>query len=265
MIALSRKITGEIFNKGTVVGMETFERAVDYKYYSFKVLACENKIATLQRKIENKADSNGKRKYTNEQVKGFKSELEIEKQNLANFEKSVEVRKANYEEVVAEMGKNADNFLGVCGACYERGLWKYAINQSAITDETWEELLTNFWTIHVDGKYNSEGVTRNNDKSAKACKVAVKSIVHELFTIEENKYTKKINININAGDLNKLHETFVTTWTANTKKSDAGIGFKEWACKTSIQKKTDRDGNVTYKADNFCTLLAEIIFSKISC
>ena len=91
-------------------------------------------------------------------------------------------------------------------------------------------------------------------------------IVKNMFSIPvSNELTKKANVKFNSTDLGTLHECYVKGINVSVNKNykTGEVTYKTVTLNTSIIKKEDKDGNVTFESKGFNELLAKLAFKYI--
>lgn len=118
----------------------------------------------------------------------------------------------------------------------------------------------------------SEEVAENGlrDYSKKSKDVATKlsediqGLIKSMFSIQvENEITKKVNVKFNKTDLNCVHETFVSGLSVDIAKLKSGTKVEGMSFRYAIEKKKDKNGNVSYTGARFKETLAKIAFTKL--
>lgn len=249
--------------------LKELQLAMNYEYFSMKIQLVKEEIKKLEQKITNKPDSNGKRKYTDEQVEGFKTELAIAEINLANFEKNLADCTDTYNKVldsISERDKSAfKRFMRLQGAMYDSKCWKLVLELDCFEDV--ETLYTCMEAIHnptdakiigengfVKGKTITDTIKQANDCLAKE--------LRQLFSIfDENPYIEKMALKFNKTALHKIHETYVSGVKHNCKMDkDGNLTIKVSELKTTIAKNKDKDTDkMVYNCGKFGSNLAMII------
>lgn len=249
--------------------LKELQLALNYEYFTMKITLVKEQIAKLEKKIANNPDSSGKRKYTDEQVEGFKSELALAQINLENFEKNLEKCTDTYNKVmdsISERDKSAfARFLRLQAAMYDSKCWSLVLELDCFEDV--ETLYTSMEAIHnpsdakiigengfVKGKNITDTIKLANDALAKE--------LRQLFSIfDENPYVEKLSLKFNKTALHKIHETYVTGLKHNCKvDKDGNLVVKASELKTSIAKGKDKDSDkVVYNCGKFGSNLAMII------
>ena len=249
--------------------LKELQLALNHEYFTMKITLVKEQIAKLEKKIANNPDSSGKRKYTPEQVEGFKTELALAETNLENFEKNLEECTDTYNKVldsISERDKSAfTRFLRLQGAMYDSKCWSLVLGLDCFEDV--ETLYTSMEAIHnpsdtkvigenglVKGKNINDTIKLANDTLAKE--------LRQLFSIfDENPYVEKLSLKFNKTALHKIHETYVSGLKHNCKMDkDGNLTIKASELKTSIAKGKDKDSDkVVYNCGKFGSNLAMII------
>lgn len=250
--------------------------AVGYESNLMMIQLIDDSIAGF-----NKIISNDSGDYTEDEIKvakDKKKKAEAEKQELINEnEKNSEV----YSKVISVVTDSKNeytrndkiafrNILRIIACGDNKRFFKLAVLAGTNDDnEIMKDLYNLFTTCHsLDGNFNDDGMRLHYAVEFTAhSKISeiIQKYMREMFSIPvENEYTKKVTTRFNKQDLAILHECFVTGYDFKTKKNKNGtLTVGEGEYKTSISKKTNKDGKEKYDSVKFRELLAKIVFQKL--
>lgn len=138
-----------------------------------------------------------------------------------------------------------------------------------INNKSYELLYKAFETLHGcnenDFDENGKRIYKD-DKLFATIKKDVQMIVKNMFSIPvSNELTKKVNVKFNSTDLGTLHECYVKGINVSVNKNykTGEVTYKTVTLNTSIIKKENKDGNVTFESKGFNELLAKLAFKYI--
>ena len=258
--------------------LKELQIALNCHYFDMKIAIVEEQIAKLEKKI--KPDSNGKCKYTPEQIEGFKSELKIAETNLTSFKKQFKDCEAIYVKVldtVSERDKSSfDRILRMQAAMYEGNKgWEYVMSLDDLNEI--ETIYNCMELIHnpTDEKLIAEnGFVKGADitKTIKEVNEVLAKVLRQSFSIfDENPYIEKVSLKFNKTALHKLHETYISSsMNSGCKVDDEGnLTNKTSSLKGSIVRKKNRETNeYNYNGKTFAKNLAinakDLIVEKAS-
>lgn len=249
--------------------LKELQLAMNYEYFSMKITLVKEQIAKLEKKIANNPDSSGKRKYTPEQVEGFKTELVLAKTNIESFEKNLAECTDTYNKVldsISERDKSAfTRFLRLMGAMYDSKCWGLVLGLECFEDV--ETLYNCMETIHnpSDPKTIGENGFVKGNNIKETIKLANDTLAKELRQLlsifDENPYVEKLSLKFSKTTLHKIHETYVTGLKHNCKlDSEGNLTVKATALTCSIVKGKDKETKETvYNCGKFGKNLSMII------
>lgn len=249
--------------------LKELQLAMNYEYFDMKIQITKEQIEKLESKILNKPDKTGKKKYTDEQVEGFKKELEVAQENLENFTKNLKECTKTYNKVldtISDRDKSAfKRFLRLQGAMYDSKCWGYVLELECFEDV--ETIYNCMEAIHnpSDAKIIGENgfVKANSVKDTiKKANDALAKELRQLFSIfDENPYIEKMALKFNKTALHKIHESYITGLKHGCKvDKDDNLTVKETTLSSSITKTTDKEsGETVYNCGRFGKNLAMIV------
>lgn len=249
--------------------LKELQLAMNYEYFDMKIQITKEQIEKLESKILNKPDKAGKKKYTDEQVEGFKKELEVAQENLENFTKNLKECTKTYNKVldaISDRDKSAfKRFMRLMGAMYDSKCWGYVLELDCFDDV--ETLYNCMETIHnpSDPKTIGENgfVKANSIKDTiKLANEALAKELRQLFSIfDENPYIEKMALKFNKTALHKIHETYITGLKHGCSvDSEDNLTIKATTLSSAIVKgKNKETGEVVYNCGRFGKNLSMIV------
>lgn len=246
-----------------------FHIAIAYERNDMEVELIKTAIKKLDGKIENKD-----KKYTSEQVEGFKSEkneLVVSKEKLAS---DMSANFDTYNKVIDDMTRRdaishdgnkkevVRTVLRVLATVENSRLIKSAIVESFKTPELYEALET----IHVNSNATENGaisLTKEVKEAYKEASKQLESIVKKTFSLPfETSYTSKTRVKINSGDRKLLHDCYVKNFTNkfSENRKTGVISFDIQKRNTLVTvKENQKTGELTYNYSGLATTIANIV------
>lgn len=249
--------------------LKELQLAMNHEYFDMKIQIVKEQIEKLESKILNKPDKSGKKKYSEEEVEGFKAQLEVARENLANFTKSLKECTKTYNKVletISDRDKSAfKRFLRLQGAMYDSKCWGYVLELECFEDV--ETIYNCMEAIHnpSDTKVIGENgfVKANSVKDTiNQANDALAKELRQLFSIfDKNPYIEKMALKFNKTALHKIHETYITGLRHGcTVDNDNNLTIKETTLSSSITKSTNKEiGETVYNCGRFGKNLAMIV------
>lgn len=213
-------------------------------------------------------------------------EITLAKSKLAKLEKEeIELKTAQTEDTDAynlvlstvtsatnEHGANNDiialrNILRL-SACDENSkFFKLAIITENINFETFYDSMVALHDMESE-EIETNGLrsySKASKEKANKIEIEIQGLIKKMFSISiENDFTKKINVKFNKTDMNAIHETFVTGLNVDISKSKkSGSIVEGMSFRYAIEKKVNREGEITYNGVRFKETLAKIAFTKL--
>ena len=246
-----------------------FHVAIVYERDDMELELLKTSIKKLDGKIENKD-----KKYTSEQVEGFKSEKEELEKDKEKLVSNMSENKETYEKVIADMTRKDEKshngnkkevvrtVLRVLATVENSRLIKSAIVGTFKTPELYEALET----IHVNSKSTENGaisLTKEVKEAYKEASKQLESIVKNTFSLPfETSYTSKTRVKINSGDRKLLHDCYVKNFT-NKFSENRKTGVISFDCqkRNTLIKVTEnqKTGELTYNYSGLATTIANIV------
>ena len=246
-----------------------FHVAIAYERNDMEVELIKTAIKKLDNKIENKD-----KKYTSEQVEGFKSEkneLVTSKEKLAS---DMSASFDTYNKVIDDMTRKdavshngnkkeiVRTVLRVLASVENSRLIKYAITETFKTPELYNALET----IHVNSSVTEDGAVSMTKEVKEAYKEASKqleTIIKTTFSLPfETSYTDKTRVKINASDRKLLHDCYVKGFTNkfSEDRKTGVISFDTQKRNTLVTvKENQKTGELTYNYSGLATTIANIV------
>lgn len=246
-----------------------FHIAIAYERNDMEAELIKTAIKKLDSKIENKD-----KKYTFEQVEGFKSEkneLVASKEKLAS---DMSMNFDTYNKVIDDMtrkdsvshnGNSKDvvkTVLRVLASVENSRLIKYAITETFKTPELYNALET----IHVNSSVTEDGalsMTKEVKEAYKEASKQLETIIKTTFSLPfETSYTSKTRVKINASDRKLLHDCYVKGFTNkfSEDRKTGIISFDTQKKNTLVTvKENQKTGELTYNYSGLATTIANIV------
>lgn len=158
-------------------------------------------------------------------------------------------------------------------ACDENSkFFKLAIITENINFSTFYDTMVSLHDMESDeiGTNGLRSYSKATKEKADTMEVEIQGLIKKMFSIQvENDFTKKINVKFNKSDMNAVHETFVTGLSVdiskkvNKKTNETSTTVDGMSFRYAIERKQDRNGNITYNGARFKETLAKIAFTKL--
>lgn len=213
-------------------------------------------------------------------------EITLAKTKLAKLEKEeIELKTAQTADTDAynlvlstvtsatnEHGANNDiialrNILRLSACDENNKFFKLAIITKNVDFETFYDSMISLHDMESEeiGTNGLRSYSKVSKEKADKLGVEIQGLIKKMFSISvENDYTKKINVKFNKTDMNAVHETFVTGLKVDISKSKkSGSIVEGMSFRYAIEKKVNRDGEITHDGVRFKETLAKIAFTKL--
>lgn len=171
-----------------------------------------------------------------------------------------------------EHGANNDimavrNILRLSACDENNKFFKLAIITENVNFETFYDSMVALHDMESEeiGTNGLRTYSKASKEKADEMEVEIQGLIKKMFSISvENDYTKKVNVKFNKTDMNAVHETFVTGLSVDISKSKkSGSIVDGMSFRYAIEKKVNRDGEITYNGVRFKETLAKIAFTKL--
>lgn len=245
-----------------------FHLAIYHEKCDMELALVKSSINKLNSKIENKDGD-----YTEEQVEGFKSELEKLEKVETELNNDLSASKEVYEKVLANMthkdekshdGNKKDvvrTVFRVLASVENSKLIKSAIIPAFKTPELYEALET----IHVNSKATIDGaisLTKEVKEAYKTASKELETIIKTTFSLPfETPYTAKTRVKLTAEDKKLLNDCYVKGFTNkfSVNRKTGVVSFDERKINTLVTVKENKNGGLTYNYSGLATTIANIV------
>lgn len=246
-----------------------FMTAVNHEKVSMLILQCDDTIARLEKRLENKEKAEDS---TQVEIDALKAEIEearnlrsdLETKQVASLEVYNAVMKAMTDENSLGYGNKktvVSTVLRVLATWDNAGLVKYAITPAFRSPALYEALQA----IHVNslaGEFGNITMSKDVKEAYKKASVELEKIVKTTFSLSvETPYTEKTRVKITAEDKKLLNDCYVKGFSNKIEANDDGVvSFKKRTVNTLVKEKVNKKtGEKTYNYSGLASTIANIV------
>lgn len=248
--------------------IEEVEKALNFEFFTLKVALFKDSLDKKEKSLKSKKTSDIEKEALKEKIK-------VLKENLKTAEDKVSELREDYLGFISKFPEGSISAMSAllrleC-AVYEKKLFSYVLKEDVLPEDEWKEVFDLLETIHNPASKNvgNEGTLTNYNKLVKNANQTLGNKFRHVFSVlDKSDYftVEKINVKFNKMDLFKINEAYTTGITStsyadvngenNTTLSDSELV-------TSIQKNTDKKGNVTYGTVKFRKTVAIVALDAL--
>lgn len=265
------KLTGKLFKNVTGENSNMYMEAVRFEENLLKV-ALNNDTIANKTKVLNSDSATAEEKTAAQVVikklEADNKQLEADNVKFAPSHKLLidTVASAGNDYVKNDI-EAFRNVLRLCAAVGNSKMTKKALAYNGINLCA---IYNIFEKCHSVAGCKGESVVANHmaqQALSKQAKSEIEKALKALFFVPvETEYTHKLSIKFNSGDINALHEAYVTAINIDVikdKKTGKVKSVDGYSFTTAIKEKRDRDGNVQYEGVRFVDNIAKIAMCKL--
>lgn len=265
------KISGKLFKNVTGENSDMYMEAVRFEENLLKISLNNDTIANKNKTLNSDYATPEEKAAAQAVIKKLEADNAKFEADNAKFAPS---HKTLIDAVAvagnAYVKNNVEAFRNVLRLCAAVGNSKMTKKALAYNNINLCAIYGIFEKCHSVAGCNGETVVANHmaqQALSKQVKSEIEKALKALFFVPvETEYTHKLSIKFNSGDINALHEAYVTAINIDVtkdKKTGKVKSVDGYSFTTAIKEKRDRDGNVQYEGVRFVDNIAKIAMCKL--